>query len=444
MTNKLDENITSDKELNKEQKKELNSILNMVDKDADKTVKTVSKLIIKENENYNKATFRDITLNIIKAIIVLMVLSLIIYATIYNQLNGKFADSEKEAAVSSSGTVLNISMNSANKLEYNVKSVVVYNELNEENNDNTEDSSEIELENLGENEDNSETESNNNSEVENIYTELNNINWVGTDIDCDSESYSIDGVETSISKETSLNTIVLNSTYFYIEFINNENNAIKEILFSAAKPDDVDTSDIQKQSIRYFESSNPVVDKAYTNSYNNSFLMLTERIGGGELTVTTLKNEIDYLESNMKVAGVNNGITLEFNELGNVNLSNFNELGNKAQVIYSAADDVLRISNREDNIDYMYIFSIDNEKIGCNATDLVETDTENVYITKTFDDSESSNYRTLAIATENSLYCIKFNEDYYESLKNELFEQLGIDSSDLKIKTIQSVIKTDD
>lgn len=413
MSNRLDENITSDKELSKEQEKELNSILDTVSKDADKTL---NKLNIRNKKNYNKKYFKDTSIVIIRAAIVLVMLLAMICVATYSQRNKEFADNEKQAAVSSSGTVLNISMNSANKLDYSVKSVSVYNAQDETDED----------------------------DKENIYTELNSINWVGTDIDCESESYSIDGVETSISKETSLNTIVLNSTYFYIEYINSENNAAKEILFSAAKPDDVDTSDIQKQSLRYFESSNPVVDRAYTNSYNDSFLMLTERIGGGELTITTLKNEIEYLESNMKVADMSNGITLEFNELGSINLSNFEELGDETQVIYSSSDDVLRISNREDNIDYMYIFNINNETIGCNATDLLETDIENVYITKTFDDSESYNYRTLALATENSLYCVKFNIDYYESLKTELFEQLGIDNSELKVKTIQSVIKTDD
>ena len=212
-------------------------------------------------------------------------------------------------------------------------------------------------------------------------------------------------------------------------------------MLCSAKPLDIDTSDIQKQTLRFFEKSNPIMIKSYVNSFNNSFLMVNEAIGGGELNINTLEEEINNIEGKMTTSEKCDGFILELCELGSLNIKQLNEFKDSPQVMYNSSDGILRIGNKNMNENSLYIFSIYNEKLGIKPEDLLETNIDKVFIHKQFDDENSTGYNTFVVLTENNLYCFKAaNRD----LVLEVLDNLGFDSSLLTIDKIQSVIRKQD
>lgn len=311
----------------------------------------------------------------------------------------------QESVCETTQTKINISMNTESKLlEYEVVSASI----------------------LGEN---------------NIYTEINNFDWVKSDIDTNYDRYNIEDKEYILEKNTDLSSLIMNESYIYVEYTNENKNANKEVMLCSAKPLDIDTSDIQKQTLRFFEKSNPIMIKSYVNSFNNSFLMVNEAIGGGELNINTLEEEINNIEGKMTTSEKCDGFILELCELGSLNIKQLNEFKDSPQVMYNSSDGILRIGNKNMNENSLYIFSIYNEKLGIKPEDLLETNIDKVFIHKQFDDESSTGYNTFVILTDNNLYCFKAaNRD----LVLEVLDNLGFDSSLLTIDKIQSVIRKQD
>lgn len=307
------------------------------------------------------------------------------------------------------------------------------------------------------------------------YTEVNDFKWLKSDIDTDYDKYSIDNKDYTIDKKTSLKTLVINDEYVYIEYANNQGNANKETLLSCAKPIDVDTSGLQSKTLRFYEKSNPISIKSYTNSFNDSFLMMNESLGGGELNIRTLKDTIDSVESNIKVADNKDDIILKFEGLQDLNLNKLKSIGDNIKIEYNSTEGVMKITGTatteqtaetkaveseteatekseqtteksektpskidKDTENEILISDINNEVIGSKAENFLETNLDNVFISKKFDDESSSEYNTFAVLSGKNLYTFKTStrEMVYEILKG-----LGITPKQIVIDKVQSVIQ---
>lgn len=401
----IENNIKSSRELTPAQEEDLNNLLNRIDKEVDETTDVIDK--IKSLKNFKIRGFANehYVKRIVQALLVLIFLfAMLFYCGYYMEISN-FNKEYQESVCETTQTKINISMNTESKLlEYEVVSASI----------------------LGEN---------------NIYTEINNFDWVKSDIDTNYDRYNIEDKEYILEKNTDLSSLIMNESYIYVEYTNENKNANKEVMLCSAKPLDIDTSDIQKQTLRFFEKSNPIMIKSYVNSFNNSFLMVNEAIGGGELNINTLEEEINNIEGKMTTSEKCDGFILELCELGSLNIKQLNEFKDSPQVMYNSSDGILRIGNKNMNENSLYIFSIYNEKLGIKPEDLLETNIDKVFIHKQFDDESSTGYNTFVILTDNNLYCFKAaNRD----LVLEVLDNLGFDSSLLTIDKIQSVIRKQD
>lgn len=265
--------------------------------------------------------------------------------------------------------------------------------------------------------------------------------WISTNIDTNSDSYLINNNKYMVSNETHIGIIDLSYDMVYIQYVNDEKTASKEIIFCNSKPNNIDLNGIQKKGNRYFEKINILNAKAYINSYNNSFIMLTESLSGGNLTLRSLENTLNDIENSIECSVIENqNMTINIDELGTLNVCNIPEVSNNPEILYNSDNGVIRVRNKSENIDYIYIFGINNEAMGIYIEDLVETTTDRLFVHKEFDNPESIGYKTFAIKTDNNLYCFKLNEVNYKTLQEEIFTELKMNVDKIELKKIQIVV----
>lgn len=411
MENKeIDKELDARKELDEHKKEDLNNILLAADKDSENAATVINKIITINNTSKQRiltfARKHDLRKRLLSILVLVIWMLISVYYAYYVSEMSIFNEILTESVSISTESNISISMdNESNKLVYDVKSATV---------------------------------KNTDSEGTDRYTEINSTRWLLSNVDTEYSEYNIEDKSVEISKELSINSFILSDTYFYINSINENKNATKEILLSKAKPMDLDLENIPKKSLRFFEKHSSVQINSYTNSFNDSFLMLNERLGGGELSISTLKYRMDNIESKMQTSDSYRGIILNFEELGELNVSNIDGLED-TRVVYNSNDGVLRVTSDSDIDSYIYIFSINSDRIVCKAEDLLETKDSRLYINKSYDSKDSLGYRTFAIITDTNLYCFKIEN---ESITEQVLNNFGIDKSSLAIDKIQSVIRS--
>lgn len=385
-------------ELTEEQQERLRKIRKNVTKNA----KNTAKLLNKEPIEKAKAFIQGMDKRTSSAITLVVLTILLSIAS--NKFNIKAMDSS--AKVDYKGCIIDITMNNeTNQLTYDLKDASI------------------------------ETKTN--------FINLENCGWLKSDINTEFNEYTVDNNKFTISKDTSLSSLDVKKDCVYAQYNNKENTASKELVLATDIPNDIDLVGVEKQSSRFYEKSNPIQVKSYMNSYNNSFLMTVETLAGGELITKSLKKTLEDIESTATFSdkeNTNYSIHLNFDEIGSLDLSQIDEVKESPEVIYTRDDGVLRVRNSKQDIDYIYITYVDNEKINCKATDLVATTNENLFIHKNFDVEDSVGFKTFALKSDSNLFIIKLNSINYESIQTDIFEQLGIDADTIAIKTIQKVV----
>lgn len=272
---------------------------------------------------------------------------------------------------------------------------------------------------------------------DNSYIGINYIDWISTDIDTNSEKYVIDNTEYNISKNTILSNLKLTDNLIYQEYRNNEETANKEFYLSTNKPTDIDTTGFKAVTNRFYEKSSLLSIKAFTNSYHNTFLLVQENLGGGELTIQTLEAKILNWESKMYESNQYDGIIINLEEFKELHLK---KLSNTAGVKYNASGNIVSVYDTESNIDYFYISSIDNESFGCYREELLGTVDENIYLTYGFDNESDIDYLTFGIKTDNNLYVIKINPEFKDAVTEWFKSETGKDIMSIDISKVQRVI----
>lgn len=397
-----------------EQKELYDSILNESKKDSERIVETVKKIKAKSLSECIKADIKFIKTNnkayrnymnafVVSVVSVITTITLIFLSVSNNISNNSNNKLGELRSIKNAETSVNIKMNNDTSIEYTVKKI----SLN--SND--------------------------------CALTVNNLAWITEDIETDINKYVVNEKEFNISNKMMLNSMKINNSMAYIEYNNAESTASKEIIFSVNKPKEIDTSKIQKINGRFFESSNPIQIKSYLNSYEKSFLMTVETLAGGKLTDKSLSNKLNSIESTMvKSNKIDKTTVLYFDELNKLDIGLIPELGESHELEYTRQDDVLRVHNNINDVDYIYISSINNDIIGCKPEDLIETTTKGLYIHKDFDRSGYNGYKTFGLKTDNNLYIMKFNSDYYDAIYLNVLKQLGYGVDSIEINKIQNVV----
>lgn len=288
---------------------------------------------------------------------------------------------------------------------------------------------------------------------------LKNISWISNDIGTDTNSYSIDDKEYSISNKLKMHRLDITEDKIYIQYVNEENTASKELILSTSKPNEVKVDELQRKDSRTYEKAGPLSIRIYRNSYDEAFIMLSEQLAGGKLTDKSLVNEMDKIEGsivlksgavktsidvkgfdsegNTENTDTSGNIIVQLDGLGEINLNKIGALGNGEQLVYDNDTEVLRIRDAVTDIEYAYICGIGNEVIKCSAEELLATTTENLFIHKDFDIEGSAGYRVFAIKTDYNLYILKVES---EDVAMNILEQLGMGDSEFVVKKVQTVI----
>lgn len=397
----LDAEIVEDKngntELNSKQKDDLQGFYASINND----VKLVRKVM---HKNSLYTLVEKINSNKKKAFIIFTFLIISLLLMLNKLVNTEIITTNSK--VPYTGSLINVSMNSdTSELNYDVENISI--------------------------------------KTESGYINIKGIDWLRYNADTNRKDYKVGEETYSLSKEMQLKSFDINNTFVYIQYINKDETINKEFILSQNKPKYIDVSTLDKISERFFEKASSLQIKSYINSYDKTFLMLIETLAGGELNITSLKNNIDSIENKMTKSTYSDRdiITIALEELGNINVNELDAVNESPEVIYDKDTKVLRIHNSLENIDYIYIFNINNDIMQCYADDLIETTTEGLFVHKSFDNEESIGYKTFAFKTEHNLYCIKLSGLAHESLQKEVFNQLGIKDDKIEIKNIQRVIE---
>lgn len=343
----------------------------------------------------------DKTKKLIALVLLAWLVTLILYTIFSNCFNLRFVPSDNKYR-----TVIDIDMNNVdNELDYKVNSLAI----------NT-----------------------NNKQALN----LNNITYLNNSIDTKTDKYTIDDVEYTISKNTELQNFIISADKVYLQNLNEEKTAGRELIITNEIIDELSLDDLDNKGLRFKEKNSNLQLKATSNSYGGTLLMLVETLAGGEIEKKSLIDEIKYIEDNMTVnKDTDVDILLRLNGLPDINLGNLNIIKGTPEVVYANTDKIMRVYDKESNQECFSISYLENKNFGCEPEKLVATNIENVFIHMDFGNQDKIGYRTLAIKADDNIYGIRFNGTLYESLKNELFNQIGISNDELQVKKVQKVVE---
>lgn len=390
----------SNKELTDRQKKYIKNLYNTVNKEAKGTVKLIRRIKNKfryiESEQIKFINRKEI-LKLVSGISVVTIIYLYVLSYINYNINNT-----QLYTIPNSTSVVSIQMNEENTLDYSIERL--------------------------------------SCKINNTFINVNNIGWLKSNLDTNTNTYIIDNKEISISKGVHLKTFDIQQNYSYVEYSNTDGTGNKELIISEKIPDTIDIKLFQRSGIRFKEKSNPTQIKSIANSHADMFLMLVETIGGGELNIKSLKDELLNIEGYMAKSDNSSGIRIDFKDLGSISLNNIDEVKTSPQLVYDSVNDILQIRNKDEDITYISISKINNEKFGCNAEDLIATNIDNMFITLDFDKENSLGYKTFALIGKDNLYCFRLNKLSHISLMNNILNQLGIENKSIEIKVIQRVI----
>ena len=267
------------------------------------------------------------------------------------------------------------------------------------------------------------------SHIDDKYIQFNNssVAWLDK-VDSKKDKYEIDGKTYEISKDLQLGSCLISSDFVYEQYINKESTAGKElILGNLSKCSDVNTLDLKKKGDRYLGYKSLLAAKGCLNTYGKLELYLRESVAGGGVSNSNLKDTSSKIESSMVTCENSIGSaeenTIELEELGNLKISSDNE------IVYSNETGLIEIRDKETGKDSLVIGSINNL---VDMTTLVETDNSNVYVS-------TSNKKVIVVIRNNKVYAFRFENTQGKSL----IKTLGIDVDALKIKKIQQFIEVE-
>lgn len=276
----------------------------------------------------------------------------------------------------------------------------------------------------------------------NINLGMNRLGWLKGDVNTFSTEYTINNETYTLSSQTLLSSLSVQPNQVYVEYKNSEGTASKELIFASTKPEQINTKQLKKLNRHIREKVNSVQVQTTLSSYHDSFIMMIETVAGGQLNTKTQKPQILGLEESIVLSNNQDNIIIRLDELGDINTYKIEEISESPSITYNKNEDVLRIGNSAENIDYIYIFGINNNTMKVNAEDLLATNYDNIYMTVGYNDPDNNAFRTLIISTDTNIYCIKFNGLADESLRKNVFEQLGIKlNEEIKINTIQKFVE---
>ena len=209
----------------------------------------------------------------------------------------------------------------------------------------------------------------------------------------------------------------------------------------------MDLSGMESVDGRVYERNSDTSVDAFLETYDKSVIYYSDKIAGGEFGTKTLAGRMNNIEDKLTFSSRGNAekeeVVVNIDELRAMKLSELSMFESAPGIYFSEADGVLRFYNYKDDMAYLFMSHVNNTMFFCNATDLLETEYANLYVTKGFDEPTDAGYRTFAITTDNNLYAFRVNSDADDIVLTEILAYFGYDRESIKVKTVQEVISND-
>lgn len=255
--------------------------------------------------------------------------------------------------------------------------------------------------------------------------QFDNTSWISKDMGLEVDTYKIDNETFEINKKLHLSSFKISNEEVYVQYINDNKTASKEVLINNKKTEERDKITLLENYI-------------CKESYYTSYIILREAISGGKILKKNLEDVVEDIKATTKYSDNDSEIILRFEELGDLNVTELQETIGTPEVNYLNQEGVVRVS--VNNIDYLYISGINNDIIKCYDEDLLATTNENIFIHKNYIESDEIGFKTFAIKTDNNIFVFMTNTKYEKDLMQNVLEQLNIDYSNIKLREIQEVV----
>lgn len=271
-------------------------------------------------------------------------------------------------------------------------------------------------------------------------------NILNTDLNIVNNKFTENGLEYNISEDLKIKSLDNYSDRLILVMLNKEMTGMREIIIAKDLIDGLTIEGLQSVNSDIFEENNETLVKAFTRTFENAIICYSDQLLGGELGTKTLVSRVQAIDDSLKYstldteAGEHEEVTIRFDELMDLKLSKLSCLSSAPGIYFSEEDGVLRLYNYEEDIPYVFVSHLNNQLFFCNASDLLETNYVNLYVTRGFDDPESAGYRTFAITTDNNIYAFRINSEAPDELMSELLNEFGYNRDNITVKPVQEMV----
>lgn len=264
------------------------------------------------------------------------------------------------------------------------------------------------------------------------------------DLNITNNKFFDNGIEVTIPKEVEVSSFDNYNNMLYAVCYNENKTGLRELLISDTIVADLNLDGMESIDGETYEKNDNKSVAAFKRTYESATIYYGDQLLDGEIGTKTLANRVNTLEDSLKYSvreeGQGEEVIVHLDELADLKLSELSFFKDAPGIYYSEADGVLRLYNYKDDMTYLFITYVNNQAFYCKATDLLETNYYNLFVTKGFDDPESTGYRTFVITTNNNMYAFRINEDADESVLDEILEKFGYNRETISIKTVQEVV----
>lgn len=268
--------------------------------------------------------------------------------------------------------------------------------------------------------------------------------WLNTELNLDKDSF--DSSNEQPGKQFWIRSIDSYNNFLYINYLNETGTAARDVIvsdhiFKAGLP----INDMVSLDDRLYESADDTTVMSFVESYNDSFIFYSEATGTGKLATKTLSNRINETESEFTYTKIEDvteeNVIINLEGVGALELGKLTNLKEAPGTYLSTQDGVLRLYNYVDEEAYAFITYINNVNFMCEASDLLNTNYDNLFICDGFDDKESIGYRTFAIkGKDDQLYVFRVLEFADEQLLVDILKTFGIEKDKIEVQVIQESV----
>lgn len=269
--------------------------------------------------------------------------------------------------------------------------------------------------------------------------------WMNTELNVLADSFD-EKTEQPHGKQFLVRSIDSYNNMLYVNYLNSTGTAARDIIISDfIMTSGLNINDMKSLDNKLYEYTDDTTVMSFIESYNDSFIFYSEAIAHGKLATKTLGNRLNDIDSSFRYTPVKDvteeNVIINFEGAGTLNLGKLTNFKGAPGIYLSTQDGVLRLYNYADDEAYVFVTYVNNDSFMCEASDLLNTNYDNLFVCDGFNDKESVGYRTFAIkGSGDQLYIFRVLEIADEKLVDEIFTAFGIEKDKIEVEVVQESV----